>query len=73
MARTRRAPEEISDEEYEQVFERVCAIDVAKEFGQVCVRTPRTDGRRVSKVFAWTRSPGTSSRWASRCWSRTSR
>ena len=52
MARTKREPEEILDEEYEQVLERVCAIDVAKEFGQVCVRTPRADGKRTSKVFA---------------------
>jgi transposase len=52
MARTKRAPEEIPDEEYEQVLERVCAIDVAKEFGQVCVRTPRADGKRASTVFA---------------------
>ena len=52
MTRTRRAPEEIPDEQYEQVFERVCAIDVAKEFGQVCVRTPRADGKRASTVFA---------------------
>jgi transposase len=52
MARTRRAPEEILDEEHEQVLQRVCAIDVAKEFGQVCVRMPRADGKRSSKVFA---------------------
>jgi len=52
MARTKREPEEILDEEYEQVLQRVCAIDVAKEFGQVCVRTPRADGKRSSKVFA---------------------
>ena len=52
MAKTKREPEEIVDEDYEQVLERVCAIDVAKEFGQVCVRTPRTDGKRGSKVFA---------------------
>ena len=52
MAKTKREPEEILDEDYEQVLERVCAIDVAKEFGQVCVRTPRTDGKRGSKVFA---------------------
>lgn len=52
MARTKREPEEILDEEYEQVLERVCAIDVAKEFGQVCVRLPRADGKRSSKVFA---------------------
>ena len=36
----KRAPEEIPDEEYEQVLERVGAIDVAKEFGKVCVRPP---------------------------------
>jgi transposase len=52
MAKTKREPEEIVDEDYEQVLERVCAIDVAKEFGQVCVRTRRTDGKRSSKVFA---------------------
>ena len=50
MARTRRAPEEIADAEYEQVLERVCAIDVAKQFGQVCVRIPRADGKRASTV-----------------------
>jgi transposase len=52
MAKTMRVPEEIVDEDYEQVLERVCAIDVAKQFGQVCVRTPRSDGKRASKVFA---------------------
>ncbi|MGH3971452.1 MAG: IS110 family transposase, partial [Mycobacterium sp.] len=43
-------PEEIPDAEHELVIERVCAIDVAKAFGKVCVRTPR-QGRRVSKVW----------------------
>jgi hypothetical protein len=52
MAKTKREPEEILDEDYEQVLERVAAIDVAKEFGQVCLRTPRADGRRGSRVFA---------------------
>lgn len=51
MIKTKREPEEIVDEDYEQVLERVCAIDVAKEFGQVCMRTPRPDGKRSSKVF----------------------
>lgn len=51
MARTKREPQEILDQEYEQVLQRVCAIDVAKGFGQVCVRTARADGRRTSKVF----------------------
>jgi transposase len=51
MARAKREPQEILDEEHEQVLQRVCAIDVAKGFGQVCVRVPRTDGRRASRVF----------------------
>src|SRR6266516_2218014 len=46
-------PEEITDGEYEQIVERVCAIDVAKQSGKVCVRAPRetAPGRRVSKVW----------------------
>ncbi|WP_230304400.1 IS110 family transposase [Rhodococcus sp. M8-50] len=44
------APEEIPDAEYELVIERVCAIDVAKVSGKVCVRTPGSR-RRVSKVW----------------------
>ena len=44
------APEEIPDAEHELVIERVAAIDVAKAFGKVCVRTPR-ERRRVSKVW----------------------
>lgn len=51
MARTKREPQEILDEDHEQVLQRVCAIDVAKGFGQVCVRVPRADGQRTSKVF----------------------
>lgn len=51
MARIKREPEEIFDEEHEQVLERVCAIDVAKDSGQVCVRMPSSGGRRVSKVW----------------------
>lgn len=51
MARIKREPQEILDEDHEQVLQRVCAIDVAKGFGQVCVRVPRADGRRASKVF----------------------
>jgi transposase len=45
------APQEIPDAEHELVIERVCAIDVAKAFGKVCVRTPREHRRRVSKVW----------------------
>src|ERR1700757_1762204 len=43
-------PEEIPDAEHELVIERVAAIDVAKAFGKVCVRTPQ-QRRRVSKVW----------------------
>ena len=45
----RPVPEEIPDADHELVIERVCAIDVAKASGTVCVRTPR-ERRRVSKV-----------------------
>ncbi len=51
MAKIKREPEEIFDEEHEQVLERVCAIDVAKDSGQVCVRMPSSAGRRSSKVW----------------------
>src|SRR5690349_19186104 len=46
-------PEEIADQVYEQLFGRVCAIDVAKESGKVCTRLPRLGaaGRRVSRVW----------------------
>ena len=44
-------PEEIPDAEHELVSERVCAIDVAKDSGKVCVRVSSRAGRRVSKVW----------------------
>jgi transposase len=46
-------PQEIVDEEHEQVCERVAAIDVAKATGMVCVRVPDDSrpGRRVSRVW----------------------
>jgi transposase len=45
-------PEEIVDEEHEQILERVCAIDVGKQSGKVCTRLPGVGpGRRVSKVW----------------------
>ncbi|MFJ2033156.1 IS110 family transposase [Streptosporangium sp. NPDC087985] len=48
-----REPHEIPDEEHEQIFERVCAIDVAKDSGKVCMRVPHESkpGRRLSKVW----------------------
>jgi transposase len=46
-------PEEIPDADHEQLIEHVAAIDVAKEFGKVCVRLPdpARPGRRISRVW----------------------
>jgi transposase len=46
-------PQEIEDEEHEQVVQRVAAVDVAKDSGKVCVRVPHESkpGRRVSRVW----------------------
>jgi transposase len=46
-------PQEIEDEEYERVIERVCAIDVAKASGMVCTRVPHDTqpGRRRTRVW----------------------
>ena len=44
-------PQVIDDEQHEQVHERVAAIDVAKDSGMVCTRTPhpsRPGARRPS-------------------------
>ncbi len=46
-------PQEIEDEEHEQILERVAAIDVAKASGMVCVRVPHPDrpGKRRTRVW----------------------
>jgi transposase len=46
-------PQEIEDEEYEQVLQRVAAIDVAKKAGMVCTRVPHDTrpGRRRTRVW----------------------
>jgi transposase len=48
-----REPQEIEDEEHEQILERVCAIDVGKPAGMVCTRVPHESrpGRRVTRVW----------------------
>ncbi len=48
-----REPQEIQDEEHEQTWERVAAIDVAKASGMVCTRVahPSRPGRRLTKVW----------------------
>jgi transposase len=45
--------EEIPDADHEHLIDRVAAIDVAKEFGKVCVRIPdpARPGRRISRVW----------------------
>ena len=49
----KREPEEIEDEEHEQILERVCAIDVAKASGKVCTRVPHEarPGKRRTRVW----------------------
>jgi transposase len=48
-----REPQEIQDEEHEQTWERVAAVDVAKASGMVCTRVPHPSrpGRRLTKVW----------------------
>jgi hypothetical protein len=52
-ARAMRKPQEIEDEEYEQVLQRVAAVDVAKKAGMVCTRVPHDTrpGRRRTRVW----------------------
>jgi transposase len=52
-ARAMRKPQEIEDEEYEQVLQRVAAVDVAKKAGMVCTRVPydTRPGRRRTRVW----------------------
>jgi transposase len=47
-------PQVIDDEEHERVHERVAAVDVAKDSGMVCTRTPHPSrpGARRSTVWA---------------------
>jgi hypothetical protein len=48
-----REPQEIEDEEYEQVLGRAAAIDVARATGMVCTRVPHPSrpGRRMTKFW----------------------
>ena len=51
-------PQVIEDDEQQRVFDRVAAVDVAKATGMVCVRLPRRDGSRYSKVWEVTATMG---------------
>ena len=49
-------PQEVQDEEYERVYQRVAAVDVAKASGVVCTRVPdeARPGRRRTRVWTVT-------------------
>lgn len=47
-------PQEVEDEEYERVWERVAAVDVAKASGVVCTRVPDEDRPGRCKAHVWT-------------------
>jgi transposase len=47
-------PREVQDEEYERVWERVAAVDVAKGSGVVCTRVPDEDRPGRRRTHTWT-------------------
>ena len=47
-------PQVIDDEEHERVHERVAAVDVAKDAGMVCTRTPHPSRPGARRSTVWT-------------------
>ena len=47
-------PQVIDDEEHEQVHDRVAAVDVAKDSGMVCTRTPHPSRPGARRSTVWT-------------------
>jgi transposase len=47
-------PQEVEDEEHEQLWERVAAVDVAKGSGVVCTRVPDEDRPGRRRTHVWT-------------------
>jgi transposase len=47
-------PQEVQDEEYERVYQRVAAVDVAKASGVVCTRVPDEGRPGRRKTLVWT-------------------
>jgi len=47
-------PQVIEDEEHERVHERVAAVDVAKDSGMVCTRTPHPSRPGARRATMWT-------------------
>ena len=47
-------PQVIDDQEHERVYERVAAVDVAKDSGMVCTRTPHPSRPGARRSTVWT-------------------
>ena len=47
-------PQVIDDQEHERIYERVAAIDVAKDTGMVCTRTPHPSRAGSQRATVWT-------------------
>jgi transposase len=47
-------PQVIDDEEHERVYERVAAVDVAKDSGMVCTRNPHPSRPGARQSTVWT-------------------
>ncbi len=51
MAKMR--PQVVDDEQHERVYERVAAVDVAKDSGMVCARMPHPSRPGVRQSAVW--------------------
>jgi transposase len=47
-------PQVIDDEDHERVHDRVAAVDVAKDTGMVCTRTPHPSRPGARRSTVWT-------------------
>jgi transposase len=47
-------PQVIDDQEHERVYDRVAAVDVAKDSGVVCTRTPHPSRPGARRSTVWT-------------------
>src|SRR5579862_6669153 len=52
MAQAR--PQVIDDQDHERVYERVAAVDVAKDTGMVCIRVPHPSRSGARRATIWT-------------------
>jgi transposase len=47
-------PQVIDDQEHERIYERVAAVDVAKDTGMVCTRIPHPSRPGARRAEVWT-------------------